>query len=67
MVSTDFKFYFINELGNVVKPPLDMSVIRLVKHAVFHDELDMLITAGINGVFIFKFDYQGKYPPRLAA
>lgn len=66
-MSTDFKFYFINELGNAVKPPLDMSVIRLVKFIQFHDELDMLITASINGVFMFKFDYQGKYPPKLAA
>jgi hypothetical protein len=27
----------------------------------------LLITGGINGVFIFNFNYQGKYPPRLAA
>jgi hypothetical protein len=26
-----------------------------------------LITGGINGVFIYKFDYQGKYKPSLAA
>lgn len=51
----------------MVKPPLDMSVIRLVNHAHFHDEQDLLITGGINGVFIFNFNYQGKYPPRLAA
>ena len=31
------------------------------------DEKDKLITAGIKGVFIFNFIYDGKYTPRLAA
>ena len=44
-----------------------MSMIRLVNHVVFYDEKSLLITAGINGVSIFDFDYQGKYPPKLAA
>lgn len=54
-------------MNNIVGPPIDMSLIRLVNHAEFYDEMDLLITGGINGVFIFKFDYKGKYPPRLAA
>ena len=44
-----------------------MSTLRKVTHAHFYDEKDMLITGGINGVFIFNFQYKGKYPPRLAA
>lgn len=44
-----------------------MSSIRLVSHAEFYDVKDLLITAGINGVFIFNFDYQSKYNPKLAA
>ena len=67
VITCDFKFIFLNELNIVVKPPIDMSDIRLVTHAHFHDEKDMLITGGIKGVFIFNFNYQGKYPPRLAA
>jgi hypothetical protein len=34
-----------------------MKIIRLVTQAHFYDEKDMLITGGIKGVFIFKFDY----------
>ncbi len=34
-----------------------MSSIRLVNHAEFYDAKDLLITAGINGVFLFNFDY----------
>jgi hypothetical protein len=44
-----------------------MSQIRLVNFAEFYDAKDLLITAGINGVFIFNFDYQSKYNPKLAA
>lgn len=57
MITNDFRFVFLNELNNIVGPPIDMSLIRLVNHAEFYDELDLLITGGINGVFIFKFDY----------
>lgn len=34
-----------------------MSQIRLVNYAEFYDVKNLLITAGINGVFIFNFDY----------
>jgi hypothetical protein len=57
IITSDFKFLFLNELNNLVEPPLDMSSIRLVNHAYFYDELDLLITGGINGVFIFNFNY----------
>jgi hypothetical protein len=40
-----------------------MSTIRLVNFAEFHDSKDKLITAGIDGVFIFDFYYKGKYDP----
>jgi len=56
----------MNELYNVVCSQ-DMSHIRLVNFAEFHDAKDLLITAGINGVFIFKFDYKSKYNPKLAS
>lgn len=45
----------------------DMPDIRLVNHAAFHDKDDLLITAGILGVHVFKFSYKGKYNPKLAA
>ena len=42
-------------------------MIRLVNHAEFYDAKDLLITGGINGVFIFYFEYKSKYNPKLAA
>ena len=66
VVSTEFKFIFINELNNVVAT-LDMSHVRLVNYAIFNDSQDQLITAGIDGVFIFDFIYESKYSPKLAA
>lgn len=44
-----------------------MSSIRLVNFAYFSDKESRLITAGIDGVFSFNFNYQGKYSPILAA
>lgn len=38
IITSDFKFLFLNELNNIVEPPLDMSSIRLVNHAYFYDE-----------------------------
>lgn len=67
IVTSDFKFIFMNELNIVVQPHIEMSIIRLVNHAHFHDEKDLLITGGNHGVFIFHFDYKGKYSPHLAA
>ena len=66
IVTADFKMYFLNELLKVVSH-VDMSAIRLVNFAYFCDEDDRLITAGIDGVFVFHFNYQGKYAPLLAA
>ena len=66
IISTDFKFIFLNEIFNVIDQ-CDMSDIRLVSHAYFHDEQDLLITGGVNGVFLFKFQYTGNYKPILAA
>lgn len=43
-----------------------MSLIRLVDHAEFCDEKNLLITSGIEGVFIFKFRYESKYNPETA-
>jgi len=42
---------------------MDMSSIRLVNFAQFYDKESKLITAGIDGVFIFDVDYHGKYDP----
>jgi len=56
----------MNDLNIVIKPHLDMSHLRLVNHAQFYDEKDLLVTAGIDGVFVFNFDYRGKYTPALA-
>ena len=57
IVTSDFKFVFMNELHIVIKPPIEMSHIRLVTHVEFYDEKDLLITAGNEGVYIFKFNY----------
>jgi len=57
---------FLNEQYHLVKE-LDMSAIRLVSFAEFHDAESKLATAGIDGVFLFDFDYKGKYDPHHAA
>ena len=44
-----------------------MANVQLVNHAQFFDEQDLLVTAGIRGVFVFDFKYRGKYEPKLAA
>lgn len=66
IVTSDFKFVFMNELNNIIKPSLEMSHLRLVNHVQFYDEKDLIITAGNEGVYIFKFDYRGKYGAKLA-
>jgi hypothetical protein len=45
---------------------LDMSSIRLIKFAQFVDNQDKLICSGIEGTFIFDFNYKSKYSPLLA-
>ena len=65
IVTANFKMYFYNELFHEVEQ-IDMSHIRLVNFAYFDDRSGSLITAGIDGVFLFHFNYQGKYLPALA-
>lgn len=62
IVTNDFKMIFLNEALYVIKI-MDMSSIRLVSFAMFYDEKNKLITAGIDGVFMFDFCYNGKYSP----
>ena len=57
---------FMNENYIVIKQ-IDMSCIRLVNFAHFYDSESKLVTGGIDGVFIFDFDYKGKYEPYQAA
>ena len=57
---------FINEMYSLVTQ-LDLSSIRLVNFVEFYDSASKLITAGIDGMFIFDFDYKGKYDPHHAA
>jgi WD40 repeat protein len=44
-----------------------MSSIRLVNFAEFNDKDNQLIVGGINGVFVYDFNYKSKYSPQLAA
>ena len=57
---------FINEMYYMVTV-LDMSSIRLVSFVEFYDAESKMITAGIDGIFIFDFAYKGKYDPHHAA
>lgn len=66
VITADFKMHFLNELLKVVDS-IDMSAIRLVNFAYFIDKDDRLVTAGIDGVFIFDFRYISKYAPLLSA
>ena len=65
IVTADFKMHFVNELLKIVDC-IDMSSIRLVNFVHFNDADDTVITAGIDGAFVFKFNYQSKYKPLLA-
>jgi hypothetical protein len=71
VVTSDFKFIFMNELYNIVGnqngQPIDMPDLALVEQAIFVDQCDLLITGGKRGVYIHKFAYEGKYEPKLAA
>lgn len=44
-----------------------MSHIRLINFAYFNDSEDTLIVSGVDGTFLFNFNYTGKYNPKLAA
>lgn len=62
ITTSDFKMVFLNEALYVVKN-MDMNGLRLVSHAEFYDEQSKLIVGSVDGVFIFDFCYNGKYPP----
>ena len=66
IMTSDFKMLFINEMYHLVAQ-LDMSSIRLVSYVEFYDAESKLITAGIDGIFLFDFVYKGKYDPHHAA
>ena len=66
VVTADFRMFFINENLFVVQVA-DMSNIRLVNYAVFNDKDSQLIVGGINGVFVYDFNYKSKYSPQMAA
>lgn len=61
-MTSDFKMLFINEMYHLVTQ-LDMSAIRLVNFVEFYDKEGKMVTAGIDGIFIFDFAYKGKYDP----
>ena len=61
-ISTDFKMHIFNELLiRIGWLPLN---VRLIYFAHFYEEESTLITAGIDGVFMFKFNTKTKYDPR---
>ena len=66
VVTSHFKFIFLNEHFNVVNihPRPDLSTVNFLH---WNDAQNQLITAGIKGVFIFNFKYVSKYNPKLAA
>lgn len=66
IVTADFRLFFLNENLNKVGV-LDISEIRLVNFVVFNDKDEKVILAGIRGVFVYKFIYDSKYDPKLAA
>lgn len=58
-ISTDFKLHIFNEhLIRVGWMPLN---VRLIYHAFFYEEKSTLITAGIDGCFMFRFTVNSKY------
>ena len=63
-ISTDFKLHIFNEHLNHIKAlPLK---IRLIHFAYFDDKESKLITAGIDGCFMFDFKVICKYEPKQA-
>lgn len=61
-ISTDFKLHIFNEhLILVGWLPLK---VRLVHFAYFYEEKSTLITAGIDGCFMFKINVKSKYEPK---
>jgi WD40 repeat protein len=63
-ISTDFKLHIFNEhLILIGWFPLK---VRLVHFAYFYEEKSTLITAGIDGCFMFKINVKSKYEPKQA-
>jgi hypothetical protein len=63
-ISTDFKLHIFNEhLILIGWFPLD---VRLVHFAYFYEDKSTLITAGIDGCFMFKIEIINKYEPKQA-
>jgi len=66
VVTSKFHFIFLNELCYAVHIEMrnELSTVNFVH---FNDKQEQLVTAGIKGLLIFNFRYQGKYNPKLAA
>ena len=63
-ISTDFKLHIFNaHLILIGWLPLK---VRLVNFAYFYEEKSLLITGGIDGCHMFKFDVISKYEPKQA-
>ena len=61
-ISEDFKVHVFNEhLRPIGYLPLNT---RLVNYAYFYEEKSILITAGIDGCFMYKLNVLSKYEPR---
>lgn len=61
-ISTDFKLHIFNELLiRIGWMPLN---VRLIYFAYFYEEESTLITGGIDGCFMFRFNAETKYDPR---
>lgn len=63
-VSTDFKLHLFNEhLIWIGWFPLD---VRLVHYLYFYEDKSTLITAGIDGCYMFHIHFVNKYEPKQA-
>ncbi|CDW78455.1 wd repeat-containing protein 87 [Stylonychia lemnae] len=63
-ISNDFKLHIFNEhLHHIKALPLK---IRLINFAYFYEKESKLITAGIDGCFMFEFKMECKYEPKQA-
>ena len=63
-ISNDFKLHIFNEhLNHINTLPLK---IRLINFAYFYEKESKLITAGIDGCFMFDFIVECKYEPKQA-
>ena len=63
-ISNDFKLHVFNE-HLIVIGCLPLKI-RLVNFAYFYEEKSTLITGGIDGCHMFKFNVMSKYEPKQA-